>query len=133
MLPARTYSVSIKRNWRDLYEEIWHPQIFPQWAAGLSESDLHQEGERWIATGAEGQISILFTPHNSLGVMDHIVRMDDMPDIQVPLRIVENEEGAEIMLTLFRQPDMTDERFSSDAKLIMRDLRALKTMAERKA
>lgn len=133
MLPARTYSVSIKREWRGLYEEIWRPETFPQWAAGLSESALRQEGERWIANGAEGQIAIVFTPHNAFGVMDHVVSMEGVPNIHVPLRIVQNGKGAEVMLTLFRQPDMTEERFSADAKLIMRDLRALKAMAERQA
>lgn len=34
------------------------------------------------------------------------------------------------MLTLFRPPEMTDEKFSADAKWIMRDLRALKTLVE---
>jgi uncharacterized protein (DUF4415 family) len=45
MLPARTYSVSIRRNWRALYEEIWRPEIFPQWASGLSSSELGRDGE----------------------------------------------------------------------------------------
>ena len=35
------------------------------------------------------------------------------------------------MLTLFRQPDMTDERYGADIKLINRDLKALKSLIER--
>lgn len=41
--------------------------------------------------------------------------------------MIANGEGAEVMLTLFRQPGMTDEDFARDAKWITRDLRALKT------
>ena len=29
MLPARTYSISIDRNWQVLYEAIWQPEISP--------------------------------------------------------------------------------------------------------
>lgn len=40
--------------------------------------------------------------------------------------MIANGEGAEVMLTLFRQPGMTDEDFARDAKWITRDLPALK-------
>jgi hypothetical protein len=63
--------------------------------------------------------------------MDHVVDTGDGMPIHIPLRVIRNGDGAEVMLTLFRQPDMDDERFSADAKWIMRDLRALKALIER--
>lgn len=126
MLPARTYSISINRDWQALYEAIWRPELFPKWASGLAESDLRQEGGKWLADGPEGPISIRFTPHNDYGVMDHFVDTGDGKEIHVPLRVIQNGEGAEVMLTLFRQPGMDDEMFARDAKWITRDLRALK-------
>ena len=131
MLPARTYSVSIRHEWKALYERIWRPDFFPQWAAGLSESDLREDGDHWIADGPEGRIRIRFTPHNDHGVMDHEVDLGGGKSVQVPLRVVQNGDGAEVMLTLYRQPDMDDARFSADAKLIVRDLRALRSLIER--
>ncbi|ANI78490.1 polyketide cyclase [Sphingobium sp. EP60837] len=126
MLPARTYSISINREWQALYEAIWRPEVFPKWASGLAESDLRQEGDQWFADGPEGPISIRFTPHNDCGVMDHFVDTGDGQEIHVPLRVIQNGDGAEVMLTLFRQPGMDDEMFARDAKWITRDLRALK-------
>jgi hypothetical protein len=125
MLPARTFSVSIRQDWRALYERIWRPEFFPQWAAGLVDSELRAEGDVWIA---DGPIRITFTPHNDFGVMDHTVDTGDGTIISVPMHVVENGEGAEVILTLYRQPDMDDERFSADIKLITRDLRALRTL-----
>ena len=125
MLAARTFSVSIAREWRALYEEIWRPQIFPKWASGLSESQLLPRGDYWLAEGPEGAVRIRFTGHNEYGVMDHVVDTGSGDPVHVPLRIVQNGDGAEVMLTLFRQPGMDDERFSGDAKWVMRDLRAL--------
>ncbi|MBW8743533.1 MAG: polyketide cyclase [Sphingomonas sp.] len=130
MLPARTYSVSIRCEWRSLYERIWRPEFFPKWASGLSDSELFQDGNNWVANGPEGPIRAQFTDRNEHGVMDHFVDGGDGNVIQIPLRVVQNGDGAEVMLTLFRQPDMTDEKFSADAKWIMRDLRALKALVE---
>lgn len=131
MLPSRTYSISIDRNWRDLYEAIWRPETFPKWASGLSESDLREEDGKWVADGPEGAITIRFTPHNDYGVMDHWVDTGEGKEVHVPLRVIQNGEGAEVMLTLFRQPGMDDEMFARDAKWINRDLRALKEFATR--
>jgi hypothetical protein len=50
--------------------------------------------------------------------------------VYVPLRIVENEEGSEVMLTLFRQPQMSDERFAEDQVWVRKDLARLKVLAE---
>jgi len=131
MLPARTFSVSIRKEWQALYEQIWRPDFFPKWASGLAESDLRQEGESWCADGAEGPVRVRFTPHNAFGVMDHHVETGDGGEVHVPLRVIQNGDGAEVMLTLFRQPGMDDERFAADAKWINRDLKALKALIER--
>lgn len=130
MLTARTYSVTIARNWRELYEAIWQPEIFPKWASGLTEADLRRGSTGWIADGPDGPIVVRFTPHNEFGVMDHFVETGDGRQVHVPLRVIENGDGAEVMLTLFRQPGMSDEDFARDAKWITRDLRALRDYAK---
>lgn len=107
------------------------PEFFPKWASGLSDSELHRSGEHWIAEGPEGPIRIRFTPHNDYGVMDHFVDTGDGAEIHIPLRVIQNGEGAEVALTLFRQPDMDDERFSVDVKWINRDLVGLKHLIKK--
>ena len=126
MLTARTYSISIDRDWQALYDAIWHPETFTKWASGLSEAPLRQEGDRWLTEGPEGTVTIRFTPHNAYGVMDHFIELPDGSQVDIPLRVIRNGKGAEVMLTLFRQPGMSDEKFAADAKWITRDLRALK-------
>jgi hypothetical protein len=130
MLPARTFSVSIHYDWRALYERIWRPEFFPSWASGLAESNLRTEGDHWYADGPEGPIHIRFTPHNEHGVMDHFVDTGGGPEVHVPLRIVQNGDGAEVLLTLFRQPETDDERFAADARWVNRDLKKLKALIE---
>lgn len=131
MLPARTISISVRRHWKDLYEAIWRPEFFPRWASGLSKSHLTQEGGVWRAEGAEGPVTIRFTPHNDYGVLDHHVEVGGGVVVYVPLRVIENGDDAEVLLTLFRQPSMTDAKFEEDAQWIGRDLKALKELVER--
>jgi hypothetical protein len=40
-------------------------------------------------------------------------------EVHVPLRVVQNGTGSEVILTLYRQPAMDDERFAADIKLVI--------------
>lgn len=128
MLPSQTVSLTIPRNWLDLYETIWKPDYFPKWASGLSQSTLVQEGHYWKATGTSDPVKIRFTEHNAFGVMDHYVDTGFGKEVSVPMRVVGNEEGAEVLITVFRQPLMSDEKFAQDVEWVKRDLQALHTL-----
>lgn len=129
MLESRTLSVLIPCNWQALYKRIWRPEHFPEWASGLSGADMSREGPVWKATGPGGTVKIRFTDHNDFGVMDHWVELADGKTVYVPLRVIANGEGAEVQLTLFRQPGMSADRFEEDAEWVRRDLEALKALA----
>jgi len=131
MLESRTVSMSINRNWKEIYDAVWRPEDFPKWASGLSTSSLTRDGAAWRAEGPEGTIRILFTAHNAFGVMDHYIDAGDGTIIYVPLRIIQNGEGAEVLLTLFRQQGMSDAKFAADAEWMGRDLLALKALVTR--
>lgn len=131
MLESRTISVPIERNWQEVYEAVWRPEDFPKWASGLSGSSLARDGEFWNAEGPGGAVRIRFTGHNAFGVMDHYVYAGDAPAIYVPLRIIQNGDGAEVQLTLFRQTGMSDVKFAADAAWVERDLVALKALVTR--
>jgi hypothetical protein len=129
MYHSRTISISIDQNWQDIYEAYWRPQDFPKWASGLSRSVLTYDGVRWHAEGPEGTVSIRFTGHNQFGVMDHYVSVNDGPEIYVPLRVIQNGDGAEVQLTLFQQAGMSDAKFLADAEWVEQDLLTLKLLA----
>lgn len=130
MLDTVTVSVAIDRPWQSLYAAFWHPEAFPQWASGLSRSRLLKKDGRWLAEGPEGKVFIRFTAHNPYGVMDHWVELDNGNEIYVPLRVIANEGGTVVQLTLFRQPDMNEATFERDAQWVRRDLARLKALAE---
>jgi hypothetical protein len=60
--------------------------------------------------------------------MDHRVDLGVGPEVQVPMRVVPNGAGAEVPVTVFRRPGMSDEAFAADAVWVPRDLLALKAL-----
>ena len=75
-------------------------------------------------------MKVRFTKSNSYGVLDHYVELPDGSEIYVPMRVIANGTGSEVMFTLFRVPGMTDEKFAADAEWVMRDLNRLKELLE---
>ena len=126
--PSRTLSIAIERPWRDVYRFLAAPANFALWASGLG-SSLSESDGRWTADGPEGRVEVRFTPENPYGVVDHRV-LAPGGEVSVPMRVVENGDGCEVLVTLFRTPAMDDARFAADAAWIERDLAALKALLE---
>ena len=66
----------------------------------------------------EGTVGLRFTPSNEYGVLDHTVVLSDGTEVYVPMRVMPNGQGSEVMLVLFRQPAMDDAEFVRDVGLI---------------
>jgi hypothetical protein len=128
-MQAQTLSVFIELPWLEVYDAIWHPEVFPRWATGLRASGLHNDRGIWRARGpGGGDVILRFSPQNAFGVMDHVVVLRTGTEIHVPMRVVANGDGAEVMLTLFRQPGVSIEAFEHDANWVRRDLAQLRDM-----
>lgn len=46
------------------------------------------------------------------------------------MRVLSNGVGSEVLFTLFRLPDMSDEKYAEDMRMVERDLRTLKDLLE---
>ncbi len=126
---SRILSISINRVAEQAYDFLCVPENFPKWASGLAGS-LRQVNDEWIAQTPDGPMKIRFSERNALGVLDHWVYPQPGVEIYIPMRVVSNAGGCELIFTLFRLPDMSDEKFSEDAEWVMRDLRAAKRVLE---
>ena len=126
---ARALSVRINRPAAEAYEFLALPENFPKWASGLGAS-LRRKGEDWIVETPEGSASVRFSERNAYGVLDHQVRLPRGGTVYVPLRVVANGAGCDLVLTLFRRPEMTDAQFAADAEWVLRDLQSAKRLLE---
>jgi hypothetical protein len=126
---VETLTVSIERPPQDVYRYVANPANLPRWASGLAGGIETVKGE-WIAASPLGPVKLRFAVPNDVGVLDHYVTLPDGAEVYVPMRVVANGSGAELSFTLFRLPEMTDEKFREDAQWVRRDLARLKTILE---
>ena len=115
-MPGRAdkLSVSIAASPAAVYEFASNPMNLPKWAAGLA-----------------GAAKIEFAERNHLGVLDHVVTLPSGQKIMVPMRVNPKGDGSEVVFTLIPTPGMNDQQMDEDAKLVLKDLAALKKAIER--
>ena len=127
---AKHISVSINRSAAQVYEFASNPENLPKWAAGLSGS-IRKVNEDWIAESPMGRAKVKFAGKNKLGVLDHDVTLPSGVTVYNPMRVFPNNDGSELVFTLYRRPDVSDREFAEDAKSVEKDLTKLKTLLEK--
>jgi hypothetical protein len=133
--PAIVLTVSIAAAAPRVYAFVADPLQMSSWAHGLGGTPTRLADGAWRMETASGAIRVAFAPPNAFGVVDHVVTSlaGDGPAVDVPLRVISNEAGSEVQLTLFRQPEMSDEQFTADAATVRADLQRLKLVLEAQA
>lgn len=130
IFPAKNINISINCSASKVYEFASNPANLPRWATGLSGSINNINGE-WIAESPMGRIKIKFADKNKFGILDHEVTLSSGEKIYNPMRVFPNNDGSELVFTLYHRPDMSDKMFEDDAKLVKRDLEKLKNLLEK--
>ena len=111
--PGFTVRMTVERPATEVYQFVANPKNLPRWASGIAKS-----------------AKVRFVEPNRYGVLDHFVSIDGAPEVYVPMRVFPNGEGTEVLLTVFRQPGVSDEKFGEDTQWVRRDLEALKALLE---
>ena len=126
---SRTLSVSIDCHPDKVYGFVSNPENLPKWATGFCKS-VRKSNAGWIVDTPQGPMKIGFVEKNDFGVLDHYVSPAPGVEVYVPMRVLSNGSGSEVIFTLFRLPDMSDEKYAEDIGLVERDLRTLKKVLE---
>lgn len=136
MLPARTVSVSIDATPDPTYRFVADAFNMARWAPGFCQTIAPDPAVEhgWRITTAEGvQAHARFVAPNPFGIVDHWVMLPELGEVYVPLRVVANAAGSEVLLTIFRQSSMSDAQFDADCQAVSADLARLKALLEAKA
>lgn len=128
--PSKHISIAINKPFQDVYRFAANPENMVKWAAGLS-TGIKKEGDHWISESPMGKVKVTFPKENEFGIIDHVVTIPSGKTFYNPLRVIKNNEGSEVIFTLFRMPEVTDEEYNKDAGMILKDLQKLKTILEK--
>lgn len=126
---SKHISVSINRPANEVYEFASNPANLPQWAAGLSGSIENVKGD-WIAESPMGRVKVEFAEKNKFGILDHDVTLPSGEKIYNPMRVFPNDDGSEVIFTLYQRSDLSDQMFAEDAEAVAKDLEKLKSLLE---
>lgn len=126
---TRTLSVSIQRVPDEVYRFVSNPENLPRWATAFCLS-VRNTPAGWVMETPQGAMGLRFVATNALGVLDHYVRTAPGVEVYVPMRVVANGTGSEVLFTVFRLPEMSDTQFAADVATVERDLRSLKAVLE---
>ncbi len=110
---SRFVSEYIDRPADAVYAFASDPANLPRWAAGLGPDD-----------------HVTFASRNEFGVLDHVVTTPSGETVAVPMRVVPDGDGAEVVFTVRRLPGMSDAELDRDAGLVAADLATLKRLME---
>jgi hypothetical protein len=133
LLRSRTLNVSINRKPKTIYEFVLNLENFPIWAKMECRSIKLLNGE-WIAETPQGQAKVRIMERNDLGILDHYVRLLSSPnvceEVFVPMRVVQNGDGSEVVLTVYQLESMSEEKYAEDLRMVEQDLQNLKSIVE---
>ncbi|WP_406494292.1 SRPBCC family protein [Streptomyces sp. NBC_01604] len=128
---SRHISTHIDRPANEVYDYASDPTNWPEWAHGLGSSIEKIDGQ-WIAESTSlGRVLVAFAEKNEFGVLDHDVTLPSGEVIHNPVRVIADGAGCEVVFTLRRRPEMSDEDFQRDADAVLADLTTLKRLMER--
>jgi hypothetical protein len=127
---SRTMTVRIDRPFDKVYEFLVDPANWNKWAFGLGRN-IRRSQDGWMADSDGGVATVQFTPRNSFGIVDHTVIRPSGQSVYVPMRLIANGSGCELLFTLFREPSMSDAQFASAARFVEGDLNGLKRLLDK--
>ena len=128
-MKSQTLTISINCDHKKVYEFVSNMENMPRWAKTFCRSIKKSDGE-WVIETSQGPMGIRIAPKNDFGILDHTVIPAPGVEVFVPMRVVPNGSGSEVIFTLFQQAGMSDENFAKDQGMIEQDLATLKQIME---
>lgn len=126
---ARHISQTIRRDPSDIAVFAGNPANLPQWAAGLS-AGIRNESGRWITDSPMGEVEVSFRSGVEFGILDHDVILPDGTSMHNPLRVLHNDDVAEVVFTVYRRANVSDDEFARDMEAVGADLERLRAILE---
>jgi len=120
---SRTISITVKKKTGDAFDAILQvpPKMMP-------DAKINNDGW-WSFTGPHGQSKLKFNENKSLGILDHQY-VDEESSWDVPMRVVSNGDFSEVLITLNKPQEITDEQFDQRMSEVSEMINSMKNIIE---
>ena len=123
MSRSRTISITVKKKTGDAFDAIL--KMPPKM---MSDAKINDAGW-WSFTGPYGKSMLKFNENKSLGILDHQY-VDEESSWDVPMRVVSNGDVSEVLITLNKPDEITDEQFDLRVEEISAMFNSMKNIIE---
>ena len=120
---SRTITITLEKKTGDAFDAILKipPKMMP-------DAQLNDSGW-WSFTGPYGKSMLKFNENKSLGILDHQY-VDEESSWDVPMRVVSNGDVSEVLITLNKPDEITDEQFDLRVEEISAMFNSMKNIIE---
>ena len=104
MSRSRTISITVKKKIGDAFDAILQipPKLMP-------DAKMNDDGW-WFFTGPHGKSQLKFNENKSLGILNHQY-VDEESSWNVPMKVVSSGDFSEVVITLNKPDELTDDQF----------------------
>ena len=120
---SRTITITVEKKTGDAFDAILKipPKMMP-------DAQLNDSGW-WLFTGPYGKSMLKFNENKSLGILDHQY-VDEESSWDVPMRVISNGDVSEVLITLNKPDEITDEQFDLRVEEISAMFNSMKNIIE---
>ena len=101
---SRTITMTVKKKTGDAFDAILNMP-----SKMMPDAKINDSGW-WSFTGPHGKSKLKFNENKSLGILDHKF-IDEESSWDVPMRVISNGDFSEVIITLNKPDEITDEQF----------------------
>jgi len=120
---SRTISIIVKKKTGDTFDAIL--QVPPKM---MSDAKMNDDGW-WSFTGLHGKARLKFNENKSLGILDHQY-IDEESSWNVPMHVVASGDFSEVVITLNKPDELSDDQFDQRISEIGEMIVAMKNIIE---
>ncbi len=120
---SRTIAITVEKKTGDAFDAILKmpPKMMP-------DAQINDSGW-WSFTGPHGKSMIKFNENKLLGILDHQY-VDEESSWDVPMRVVSNGDVSEVVITLNKPDEITDEQFDLRVEELAEMFTSMKNIIE---
>jgi len=120
---SRTITLTVNKKTGEVFDAILNipPKMFP-------DAVKNNDGW-WMFQGPHGKAKLKFNENEKFGILDHVFEDPD-GKWDVPMRVVSNGNFSEVVITLHKPQNFTDELFSERVKEVEEIFQKMKEAIE---
>lgn len=122
---AEHISLYIDCHPAQVYEFLCAPENISQWSRDLN-GPVEQVENGWIFDSSQGPVKVCFSLRNEFGVLDYSLTFTSGEVYQLPMRVLPNGCGSELVMTIWIADGTSHQDFLRYKQMVKEDLIAIK-------